>query len=109
MLALAYVMAGVSHPILFGFATGLLATVPFGAPVVYVVACLTLIAQSSVSAGVILFLFASAVVFLWILLGIFGGLETFGLIGLFLGPAIMAAVMAIWREGSDPAKPHPAV
>ena len=128
VLALAYVMAGVSDPVLFGFATGLLATVPFGAPVVYVVACLTLIAESHVSAGVILFLFASAVVFLadhfvrpaligastrlpflWILLGIFGGLETFGLIGLFLGPAIMAAVMAIWREGSDPAKPHPGV
>ena len=30
VLALAYVMAGVSHPVLFGFATGLLATVPFG-------------------------------------------------------------------------------
>ena len=43
--------------------------------------------------------------FLWIFLGIFGGLETFGLIGSF-GLAIMAAVMAIWREGSDPAKPH---
>ena len=123
LLALAYMMAGVSHPVLFGFATGLLATVPFGAPVVYVVACLTLIAQSRVSAAVVLFLFASAVVFiadhfvrpaligastrlpfLWILLGIFGGLETFGLLGLFLGPAIVAAVMAIWREGADPAK-----
>ena len=46
--------------------------------------------------------------FLWILLGIFGGLETLGLIGLFLGPVIMAAVMAIWREGCDAAKPHPA-
>jgi predicted PurR-regulated permease PerM len=128
LLALAYVVAGVSHPILFGFATGLLATVPFGAPVVYVIACLTLIVQSRVSAGIILFLFASAVVFLadhfvrpaligastrlpflWVLLGIFGGLETFGLIGLFLGPAILAAVMAIWREGSEPAKPHPVV
>ena len=37
--------------------------------------------------------------FLWVLVGIFGGLETFGLVGLFLGPAIMAAVLAIWREG----------
>ena len=41
--------------------------------------------------------------FLWILLGIFGGLETFGLIGLFLGPAIMAAVLALWREAAKPA------
>jgi predicted PurR-regulated permease PerM len=39
---------------------------------------------------------------LWILLGIIGGLETFGLIGLFIGPAIMAAVLAIWREGAKP-------
>jgi predicted PurR-regulated permease PerM len=27
-------------------------------------------------------------------------LETFGLIGLFVGPAIMAAVLAIWRESA---------
>jgi predicted PurR-regulated permease PerM len=32
-------------------------------------------------------------------------LETFGLIGLFVGPAIMAAVIAIWREGAKPATP----
>jgi len=36
--------------------------------------------------------------FLWVLLGIFGGLETFGLVGLFLGPAIMSVVLAIWRD-----------
>ena len=121
LLGVAYTIAGVSHPVLFGFATGLLATVPFGAPLVYVVACVTLIAQSRLSTAVLLFLFASAVVFvadhfvrpaligmstrlpfLWIFLGIFGGLETFGLVGLFLGPAILAAVLAIWREGADP-------
>jgi predicted PurR-regulated permease PerM len=39
--------------------------------------------------------------FLWVLLGIFGGLETFGLVGLFLGPAIMSVLVAIWREGAD--------
>ena len=123
LLGVAYVMAGVSHPVLFGFATALLATVPFGAPLVYVIVCLTLIAQSRLSIAVLLFLFASAVVFvadhfvrpaligmatrlpfLWVLLGIFGGLETFGLVGLFLGPAIMAAVLAIWREGAEPAE-----
>jgi predicted PurR-regulated permease PerM len=122
VLGAAYFVAGVPHPVLFGFATALLATVPFGAPLVYVIACLMLIAQSHVSAAVLLFLFASAVVliadhfvrpafigmstrlpFLWILLGIFGGLETFGLVGLFLGPAIMAAVLAVWREGAEPA------
>ncbi len=36
--------------------------------------------------------------FLWVLLGILGGVETWGLLGLFLGPAIMAALMLLWRE-----------
>ena len=40
---------------------------------------------------------------LWVLLGIFGGLETFGLLGLFLGPAIMAVALAIWRDAAEPA------
>ena len=91
---------------------------------VFVIACFTLIIQSRITAAVLLFVFASVVVFvadhfvrpaligastrlpfLWVLLGIFGGLETFGLIGLFVGPAIMAAVIAIWREGAKPANP----
>ena len=119
VLGAAYVLAGVPHPILFGIATGLLATVPFGAPLIFVIACFTLIIQSRITAAVLLFLFATAVVFvadhfvrpgligastrlpfLWVLLGIFGGLQTFGLIGLFVGPAIMTAVLAIWREGA---------
>ena len=28
----------------------------------------------------------------------FGGLATFGLFGLFLGPLIMAALLTVWRE-----------
>jgi predicted PurR-regulated permease PerM len=32
------------------------------------------------------------------LIGIFGGLQVFGLIGLFIGPVIMAALLTIWRE-----------
>ncbi len=32
------------------------------------------------------------------LLGILGGVETWGLLGLFLGPAIMAALILLWRE-----------
>jgi predicted PurR-regulated permease PerM len=32
------------------------------------------------------------------LIGIFGGLRTFGLIGLFLGPVIMTALLTVLRE-----------
>jgi predicted PurR-regulated permease PerM len=45
--------------------------------------------------------------FLWTLLGILGGLETFGLIGLFLGPVLMAALLTIWRQQSRPAPSQP--
>jgi predicted PurR-regulated permease PerM len=126
VLGVAYVVAGLRHPLLFGFATGILATVPFGAPLVYSIACIVLAAQSQVTAAVLLFVFASIVVFiadhfvrpaligmstrlpfLWILLGIFGGLETFGLLGLFLGPAILAVLLALWREGAKPATQMP--
>jgi len=45
---------------------------------------------------------AARLPFLWVLLGILGGLETFGFLGLFLGPALMAALIALWREWTEP-------
>ena len=36
--------------------------------------------------------------FLLALIGIFGGLRAFGLIGLFLGPVIMTALVTVVRE-----------
>jgi len=39
--------------------------------------------------------------FLWVLLGILGGVETFGLLGLFVGPAVMAALILLWREFTE--------
>jgi len=126
VLGLGYVVAGVPHPVLFGFATALLATIPFGAPLVSVIACFALVVQSYFTSAILLFLFGSCVVlvadhfvrpvligrstrlpFLWILLGIFGGLETFGLVGLFVGPAVLAAALAIWRESAKPVRMAP--
>ena len=36
--------------------------------------------------------------FLLVLFGVLGGLAAFGLVGLFIGPVILAMMMAIWRE-----------
>jgi predicted PurR-regulated permease PerM len=120
LLGAAYFATGLSHPVLLGLATGALATVPFGAPLIYVTCSLILFAQSSTASAIALLVFGSVVVFiadhfvrpiligsstrlpfLWVLLGIFGGLETFGLIGLFLGPAVMSVLIAMWREAAD--------
>ena len=127
LLGIAYALCGLPHPVLLGALTALLAMVPFGAPLIYSVGALVLVGQSQTSAAIALFAFGSALVFvadhfvrpiliggatrlpfLWILLGIFGGLETFGLLGLFLGPAVMASLMAVWREWSgEIAQPLP--
>jgi predicted PurR-regulated permease PerM len=36
--------------------------------------------------------------FLLVLFGILGGAETFGLIGLFVGPALMTVLTMLWAE-----------
>ena len=121
VLGIAYYVFGAPHPALLAAFTGLLAMVPFGAPIVFTLASAVLLVDGSIgaAAGVsavgwivigvadhairpILIGGAAKLPFLWVLLGIFGGLETFGLVGLFLGPAIMAALVSLWREWTDP-------
>jgi predicted PurR-regulated permease PerM len=117
LLGISYLVAGVPHPTLFGLFTAIAAMVPFGAPLVFGVAALILLTQGSMIAagtigalGIVVAFIADHFIrpvliggttrlpFLWVLLGILGGVETWGLLGLFLGPAIMAALMLLWRE-----------
>jgi predicted PurR-regulated permease PerM len=124
VLGLAYTGFGVPHPALLGAFTAILAIIPFGAPVIFTVASLLLLLiENSAPAALGLEAFGFVVIFIadhlirpvmiggsaklpfiWVLLGIFGGLETFGLLGLFLGPAIMAASVSVWRDWTDPGK-----
>jgi predicted PurR-regulated permease PerM len=124
LLGVAYAVAGVPHPVLLGALTAVAAMVPFGAPLAFGIAALLLLAKgAAVAAGVLLaFGFvvtfaadhavrpvliggATRLPFLWVLLGILGGVETWGLLGLFLGPAIMAALILLWREWTGGAAP----
>jgi predicted PurR-regulated permease PerM len=117
IMAGVYAIAGAPHPILFGAVTGIFAMIPFAAPVVFGAVALLLASQNAVGAaigvlvsgGVVLFVadhFVRPVIigegaklpFLWVLLGILGGVESFGLVGIFLGPALMAALVAVWRS-----------
>jgi predicted PurR-regulated permease PerM len=124
VLGLAYWAAGMQHVILLTLTTGVLAAIPFGAPLIFVFASLYLLATGHTTGAIIVMVTGWLVVFVadhfirpiligsstrlpfvWVLLGIFGGLETFGLIGVFLGPAIMSVLMAIWREGAEVPSP----
>ncbi len=117
LLGGAYAAAGLPHPVSIGMLTGVLAVIPFGSPVAFGAAALYLAATGSRAAAAAVFAFGAVVVFvadhvirpfliggavrlpfLWVLLGILGGLESFGFLGLFLGPATMAVLISLWRD-----------
>jgi predicted PurR-regulated permease PerM len=123
VLGIIYFIAGVPHATVFGALTALAAMVPFAAPAVILTAALLLVAQNSLAWGIAVFCIGIVVTFvadhfvrpqliggaiklpfIWVLLGILGGLEVWGLVGLFLGPAIMASLVLLWREwaGAEP-------
>jgi predicted PurR-regulated permease PerM len=48
--------------------------------------------------------------FLLVMFGVIGGVAAFGLVGLFIGPVILAVLVAIWREWLlESAHPVPSV
>jgi predicted PurR-regulated permease PerM len=120
LMGVAYILAGLPHPVSIAALTGVLAVIPFGAPVAFGAAALYLAAMGSMVAGIAVFCFGFVVVFvadhfirpviiggaarlpfLWVLLGILGGMETLGIVGLFLGPAVMAALISLWRDWTE--------
>ncbi len=117
IMAVAYLVLGVPHPLLLGAATAVAAMIPFGAAVMYLIAGALLLMQDSITGVVLVVVIGFAVVFvadhlirpamiggatrlpfLWVLVGILGGVETLGLLGLFVGPATMAVLVMLWRE-----------
>jgi len=117
VIGIAYGLAGVPHAISFAIVTSIFATIPFGAPLIFCLAGLFLIVGGKTLAGFCVVTFGFLVVFitdhivrpiviggsakipfLLVLLGILGGLSSLGLVGLFVGPALMAMLVAIWRE-----------
>jgi predicted PurR-regulated permease PerM len=121
ILGIVYAIAGVPHPTVFGALTAVAAMIPFAAGAAFGLAALLLLAKGSMAAAIGV-LVAGLVVtftadhfirpvliggqtklpFIWVLLGILGGVEVWGLLGLFLGPAIMAALIMLWREWVSP-------
>ena len=117
LAGISFAIAGAPVPVLLGFATAVFSFIPFGAPLVYlptvgIVAathgltwalpllafCVVVISNAD---NVIRPLFISQATSLPILLVFFatiGGLLSFGLLGLFVGPALAAIAVTLWRE-----------
>ena len=117
IIGIAYMIAGVPHATLFALFTALLAMIPFGAGIAIAVAAVALLAVNKVIAAVVVVVFglmvtfvadhfirpvliggATKLPFVWVLFGILGGVEAWGLVGLFIGPAVLAALILLWRE-----------
>lgn len=117
LAGMGYWVAGVPAPALWGAVTALVSLIPFVGPVVWIGLSLVLLAQGETAAAIGLMLWGSLVVswvdnlirplaisgptripFLLVFLAVLGGLNSFGMIGMFLGPVLLAVSLAIWRE-----------
>ena len=117
VLGIAYWIAGVPSPVTLGVLTGIMALIPGGAPLSFTLVSVYLVAAGSPIAGIALLAWGSIELFvvdktlrprlvggpiklpfLPTFFGLIGGVKTMGFLGLFVGPVLMALLVAIWRE-----------
>lgn len=117
LVGLGYLVAGVGAPVFLAALTTVCGLIPFAAPAVWGGVCVWLFIKGSTAAAIGLLIWGAIVLswtdhivrpflisreaqipFLVVLFGVLGGLAAFGLVGLFVGPVILAVLLAVWRE-----------
>jgi predicted PurR-regulated permease PerM len=117
LAGLGYWVVGLEAPVFLGAITTLAALIPFAVPFVWGSVGVWLLATGKTAAGIALLIWGATAVswidnivrplvisnatripFLLVMFGVLGGLGAFGLVGLFVGPVILAVLIAIWRE-----------
>jgi predicted PurR-regulated permease PerM len=112
-----YWIFGVEAPVLMGAVTVIIALIPFGAPMVWGSLATWALVRGDMVNGIGLVLWglilvswvdnivrplvisnATRMPFLLVVFGVLGGVLAFGLVGLFIGPVLLAVSLAIWRE-----------
>ncbi|MDI2090412.1 AI-2E family transporter [Commensalibacter oyaizuii] len=123
ILGIAYYALGIPHSALFGIITAVAAMIPFCPLIAIAIVAITALVKVSSIVAITVLIVGSVVVFIadhfirpaliggstklpfiWVLIGILGGLETWGMIGLFVGPAIMAALIMLWQNWTSEKK-----
>jgi predicted PurR-regulated permease PerM len=122
-----YAFIGVGTPILLGALTAVTALVPFlGTVAVWGPIGVSLLLSDQIGIGLALLAWGAFIVnptdnilkpllisnatdvpLVIVLFGVMGGLLAFGLVGLFLGPLILAVLFAVWREWLAADSPSP--
>jgi predicted PurR-regulated permease PerM len=119
LAAFGYWLAGAPAPFLLGLATGFFGIIPGGAAVIWLPAAIWLFRSDETAWGIFVVVWSallvgnidnvirplfvsrgSALPLLLVLIGILGGAMAFGLVGVFLGPTILAILYALMREWS---------
>ena len=117
LMGFCYFLVDFPAPTLTGFITAFAAMIPFVVPFVFVVVALILLSYGSMIGAIIVLVWGTIVMFvadhfikpvliggaiqlpfLAVLFGILGGVETLGLLGLFVGPIIMVLFVTLWEE-----------
>ena len=126
LAGLAFWALGVGRAALLGSLTALLAPTPIGPVFVWGPVAVWLFATGLTWKGVVLIVWSTLVVgtvdnvlrplligghaqipFLLLIFGVLGGAAAFGFLGLFVGPVVLAVLVALWREWAAPL-PEPA-
>lgn len=119
-MGICYALVGFPAPTLTGFITACAAMIPFFVPFVFIVVSLVLMANGGLVAAALVLIWGTMVMFvadhfikpvliggaiqlpfLAVLFGILGGLETLGLLGLFIGPIVMVLFITLWNEPQE--------
>ncbi|WP_255031394.1 AI-2E family transporter [Acetobacter persici] len=116
LITLSYVIAGAPQSLLLGIFTACAAMIPMISGFALALCVVVILLKCSLTAAICVGVFGALILFLgdhfvrpvliggsiqlpfmWVLLGILGGLETWGVEGLFIGPVLAALTHLAWR------------
>lgn len=117
LAGIGYWIFGAPSPIFLAAVTTLIAMIPFGTPFAWGSIALWMVVNGDFWGGVGLALWGTLLVswvdniirplvissatripFILVMFGVLGGLASFGMVGLFIGPVVLAVMLAVWRE-----------
>lgn len=117
LMGICYGLVEFPAPTLTGFLTAIAAMIPFVVPVVFVIVAMILFSAGSVISALVVLIWGTLVMFvadhfikpvliggaiqlpfLAVLFGILGGVETLGILGLFIGPIVLVLFVTLWQE-----------
>ncbi len=117
LAGIGYWIFGAPGPLFLAAVTALVAMIPFGTPFAWGGVALWMVINGDFWGGLGLVLWgtflvswvdniirplvissATRIPFILVMFGVLGGLAAFGAVGLFIGPVVLAVMLAVWRE-----------